>query len=195
MTLLADREFAEFWDKARPSSEMERIAAEHDRARKDLDKLQSQCGSVREVLWTSRHELDTQIKELGKEVARLKRQRTKARKELKDTINDTASRKSVICQSYAMASVPFPMVPLRSLKGPQPGVPEIVGVYFLWWQDEVEYVGMSVNLSQRVTLSHGRVRGAGQHVSWIEYDLNERKHAELFYIWLLRPKQNTEWQP
>lgn len=68
--------------------------------------------------------------------------------------------------------------------------PDKPGIYFCWRNSVCVYVGKSVNIQSRLR-SHNIV-GPHDDVSWLEFDEHEIHHAELFYIWLLRPSENSE---
>lgn len=70
------------------------------------------------------------------------------------------------------------------------GLPDVSGIYFLWKDGVVEYVGKSEKLNQRVVLkSHHRLR---EHhtISFVLIDKQDLNWAECWYIGVLRPKLN-----
>ncbi len=83
-------------------------------------------------------------------------------------------------------AVPPPMLNVGRIRQ---GIPEASGVYFVWEGDRVAYVGQSVNLSLRVTGSHGNIF-RGDKVSWLEFPLGQLNFAECFYIGTCRPIRN-----
>jgi hypothetical protein len=69
------------------------------------------------------------------------------------------------------------------------GIPRSPGVYFVWRDERIIYVGRSINLCQRVTLYHEKIQ-QGDHVSWLEFCLPDLNFAECFYIGVARPYLN-----
>lgn len=71
-------------------------------------------------------------------------------------------------------------------------IPSSPGVYFLWNHSLCVYVGKSVCLRNRLSC-HERVSGETL-ISYIELPLHEIHLQELYYIWLLRPRLNSQVQ-
>jgi hypothetical protein len=70
------------------------------------------------------------------------------------------------------------------------GLPESSGVYFV--RDEygdIVYVGQSINLSKRATLSHPNIFD-GEWVGYLEFPAATLLYAESFYIGVSRPPRN-----
>lgn len=73
-------------------------------------------------------------------------------------------------------------------------------VYFLIDQEEIVYVGCSVNYRSRIPV---HVRGAGwkkepkkfTHFSLIKVPMHSLYQVELFYIYKYRPKYNKQFLP
>lgn len=71
------------------------------------------------------------------------------------------------------------------------GLPESPGVYFLWCNNEVEYVGMSVRLNKRVRFPYHHVLRQDHLISFLNFeDQQAAFKAERWYIGLLQPKYN-----
>lgn len=69
-------------------------------------------------------------------------------------------------------------------------LPPRSGVYFIWELGErIVYVGQSINLNNRVRLSHQNIE-VGDWVSFVEVPTNELLFAEAYYIGTLRPRRN-----
>lgn len=64
------------------------------------------------------------------------------------------------------------------------------GVYFVWNNDKIQYVGKSVKLSGRLRAKSHHKLSLGDMVSWIEFGLDDLDYAEMFYIGTCRPPRN-----
>lgn len=84
-----------------------------------------------------------------------------------------------------MPNPPMPFGPICSVE-----IPKESGVYFGWENDVCTYVGKSTNLNSRLR-SHSVLKKT-TNVSWILLPPNKIHHAELYYIWTLKPPENGE---
>jgi len=66
----------------------------------------------------------------------------------------------------------------------------VTGIYFAFCGESCEYVGKSVNIPSRLK-AHNKVHD-DHGVCFIEMPEQDIHFAELYYIWLLRPKLNHE---
>lgn len=85
----------------------------------------------------------------------------------------------------------YPEVP-RQMIEPHPegkGLPEAAGVYFLWKDGAVDYVGQSTRLCNRLRPTHDVLR-SDHRISYVLVDPKHLLYAEAYYIGLLRPRQN-----
>jgi hypothetical protein len=103
-------------------------------------------------------------------------------------LREAASRRwSPMCDVHEMPVVPADGLPITNNRA----LPQESGVYFVWVGEVVVYVGESVNLSQRVVLSHPKVNAmAGEWASWVRCPYSDNFWWESFYIWLCRPERN-----
>ena len=69
------------------------------------------------------------------------------------------------------------------------GIPDKSGVYFLWDNDCLAYIGQSVCLSDRVHLGHEKSL-ATDCVTFVEVERDDLFFAEAFYIGIGRPFRN-----
>lgn len=85
----------------------------------------------------------------------------------------------------------YPPVPMsgRVPIAEEPSLPEASGVYFIWRDDVVQYVGQSINLSGRVKASHEHVL-PGESATYVLLPREELNFAESFYIGVCRPPRN-----
>ncbi len=68
-------------------------------------------------------------------------------------------------------------------------LPEQSGVYFVWSDGRVVYVGQSIRLCQRAKIGHERIK-ADDRLSWLEFPVLMLNFAEAFYIGVTRPVRN-----
>jgi len=123
----------------------------------------------------------------------------KAAKQIaKDRMRSTIEGINTLYAEHIYPPVPLaPMadIPSSSKKGSgripeeEGGIPECSGVYFIWSDGVVTYVGQSVSLAGRVVKSHERV-AEGDRVSWVPINKCDLDFAESFYIGILRPYRN-----
>jgi hypothetical protein len=68
---------------------------------------------------------------------------------------------------------------------------ETPGIYFLWGDSEIEYVGRANRIGKRISPSHHRLQ-PHHRVSIIEMPASESWVAECYYIWKYRPVLNGQ---
>jgi hypothetical protein len=91
-----------------------------------------------------------------------------------------------------IAGSQYPEIPLPTFK-PTPnasGLPSAPGIYFLWVDDVVEYVGQSIRLCDRLRLGMHHVLNERHRISVVFVDRKELTWAECYYIGALRPHRN-----
>lgn len=88
-------------------------------------------------------------------------------------------------------TVEYPTVPIATvpISLAVDALPETSGVYFVWYDDTVEYVGQAINLKNRVTERHERIFD-GDRVSWLEFPVFSLNFAESYYIGVTCPSRN-----
>jgi hypothetical protein len=92
---------------------------------------------------------------------------------------------------YAAAQIFFPPPPMPSAgAGEIHNFPNCSGVYFLYQENRLLYVGESVSLRKR--LAHHEHRGRFDSVGWLNCDPAQRKRLEAFYIGVLNPPLNHQ---
>lgn len=96
-----------------------------------------------------------------------------------------------LLKAIPMVDVEYPAVPRATIPAHEEGdgLPESSGVYFVWCDDEVVYVGQAVNLRNRVRLRHEQIC-SGDRVSWLEFPCAVLNYAEAFYIGIMCPSRN-----
>jgi ribosomal protein L24E len=89
------------------------------------------------------------------------------------------------------ARPPLPMIPADDCND----LPDGPGIYFVWENGRIVYVGKTVRLCQRCCFqSHDSIRRT-DHLSWLEYPKSELFFAECYYIGALRPERNKGHGP
>lgn len=85
----------------------------------------------------------------------------------------------------------YPLPPRPILKATEAmALPNGPGIYFIWGEGVIKYVGKSGRLLQRCTSAgHGRIYPE-DWLSWIEMPISDLHLAECFYIGTLRPERN-----
>lgn len=135
--------------------------------------------------------------------------RTVLRKEMADELRDarrklavlraehrTIAREKLRAANLAIVSVsevkPYPAVPPPRISAnvTGAGLPEVSGIYFVYRNGVLVYVGRSTNLRRRArTIGHQNIF-EGDDLGWLEFPLNALAYAEAFYIGLLAPARN-----
>ena len=70
------------------------------------------------------------------------------------------------------------------------GMPDYSGIYFVWENDIVVYVGRSIQISNRVRLDNHQNINKSDLLSFLPFNIDELMYAECFYIGLLKPVKN-----
>jgi hypothetical protein len=70
------------------------------------------------------------------------------------------------------------------------GLPSVPGIYFLWLNGQVEYVGQSVCIANRVRLGTHHVLHKEHTISYVLIDREKLMWAESYFIGILRPTKN-----
>ena len=147
-----------------------------------------------------------------------KETKAKARKELADELrsarnqlqrlkvkirNADALAKSKVQKYIAMewesaplcnliAGCSYPEVPRDFFEPTKEGleIPARPGIYFLWNGSDIEYVGQSINMSQRLRLGNHHILREHHRISFLLFDATELTWAENYYIGALRAPLN-----
>lgn len=94
---------------------------------------------------------------------------------------------------YDLHRAQYPQVPTENHIPPTQfgeGIPEIPGVYFLWDKGVVDYVGQSINLSNRLRLGSHHVMQPHHTITFIRAFAADLDWTESFYIGICRPDKN-----
>jgi excinuclease UvrABC nuclease subunit len=86
----------------------------------------------------------------------------------------------------------YPPPPNPIFKADQNGIglPQSSGIYFIWENEEIIYVGKSINLSNRVRFGSHHVLEENNLVSYVLIPKDQLTWAECHYIAMARPKKN-----
>ena len=116
------------------------------------------------------------IKELESRIAKLRRQCR--------TMEGYVER---LCLLHNMPPPPSEFVDPCELEG----IERFSGIYFLYNEKAIRYVGKSNNVPQRAGGKHEHKK-VGDKVAWLNFPKTEIDRVELFYIWLLAPQRNSQ---
>ena len=86
----------------------------------------------------------------------------------------------------------YPKVPAVAIKAARfkdSGLPGEAGIYFVWRNGCVVYVGQSISLRERATTLHENIE-EGDSLSWVTIDPRTLDFAECYYIGILQPQNN-----
>ena len=99
-------------------------------------------------------------------------------------------------QHYEYFQHPEPPKPILEATSNGAGLPRASGIYFVWSEGKIVYVGLSRNLAVRcrIGMKHSAIL-AGDWLSWLEEATPRLKMAEAFYIGTLKPKRNFPAKP
>lgn len=125
------------------------------------------------------------------------------RADLAAQLKRARDRLGVLREAYAKESTDWIMKTVSPIPGAYPdvpagrlqpskdgaGLPETSGIYFLWSDDTVEYVGQSIKLCNRVRIGHDRLR-KDHLISFVAVESRDLDWAECWYIGALRPRLN-----
>jgi integrase len=163
-----------------------------------LDVATTQARRVASALQAEREELDAAREKMRTEnLSRLTEELKDARASLSEVQESVRVAKGTVAHIYKAAPFPeaYPVVPTDSVVATKDGngLPNESGIYFVWSDEMVVYVGQSVNVSQRARFGHSCIR-PGDHISWLPCPKDHLNWAESFYIGLCRPIRNFGWR-
>lgn len=123
----------------------------------------------------------------------LKVERTKIAGDLKSTrqklrwLTKELNAVDSMCWQHHYPPVPKPIVQAGKLSE---AVPKTSGIYFVWSEGRVVYVGQSTNLFQRCGSVGHHAISFGEMISWLEQPVPRLNFAESFYIGITKPERN-----
>jgi len=96
------------------------------------------------------------------------------------------------CCSSGKNSLEYPEIPLpiKSLNSGELQLPIESGIYFLWKNNKIVYVGRAKNLQQRVKFGTHHVLRDDFMISFLIFPVEKIQFAESYYIGLLKPDMN-----
>jgi hypothetical protein len=122
----------------------------------------------------------------------LKRQQTE-RDALAQECRELRAELFMLVQSKRATSVGggYPPIPPPYLEPTKNGgnLPNEPGIYFVWSDSRIEYVGQAKVLSRRVTLQHDNIREADV-ISYLRFPVESLDFAECYYIGIAWPRRN-----
>lgn len=99
---------------------------------------------------------------------------------------------STVGQDCLYPAVPLPTV-LPHKEGA--GMPDAPGIYFLWKDDDIVYVGQSRRLCGRVKLGAHHILQPDHEISYVMLAAHELTWAECYYIGTVKPRENFGGRP
>jgi predicted DNA-binding transcriptional regulator AlpA len=128
----------------------------------------------------------------NKKLGIINKELSKKEKELK-ILNKKISELQISLSRYS-ALAPYPDIPLPSITPKNSQYPDLKnksGIYFIWLDGIIMYVGQSTNLDQRLRFkSHSQIKSKEERISVLLFDSEILKWAEFYYIGLARPMRN-----
>lgn len=170
------------------------LRADIQRLESELKEITQSRDKLKEDLVCAKKEAKQEEDRLRGEMARVRsRAKTEAIKLRQSVCNfsavkDIVAFRGVACgdeESLQYPDVPGPMCPCSEAATK---APPCSGIYFLWWDGVVSYVGQSISVRSRLS-NHEKLPHA-DYVSWVEIDLSQLDFAECWYIGLLKPPLN-----
>jgi hypothetical protein len=102
-------------------------------------------------------------------------------------------RAEMAAAQFAAQPTPWPAVPAPTASPvankSDSELPASSGVYFVWREGVVVYVGQSICLANRTVLSHERIE-KDDIIGWVEVERESLNFAESYYIALCKPRLN-----
>jgi hypothetical protein len=183
--------FGRYWDyKKHLETALFKAVRKHCRLLVDAAATSDAKGNAYQEAETIRVKARVKAAILGKEIRRkLAAELRTSRTTLKKIRRDIAALLPVAnadCLAHKYNEVPGPVVEASRFGE---GVPSCSGIYFVWNDGRVVYVGKSSRLAGRCTLAHHAI-AEGDWLSWVEFPLTMLNFAECFYIGALKPIRN-----
>ena len=127
-------------------------------------------------------------KELSAELKNGKKKLREINKRIEElSMQYTAIQKCSNINNQGYPDVPPPMVEINT-EGE--GLPSTSGIYFIWDNGIIVYVGQSIKLSQRLRLYGHHAIKSGEWISYVEIEKYDLHFAESYYIGTVRPIRN-----
>jgi hypothetical protein len=133
--------------------------------------------------------------------AEMKVERLSARTQLAKELLQARARLSALrsritalqfCETTAEANNKYPSPPAPTVRAHKDGVglPSGSGIYFLWNEGQIAYVGQSICLIKRLRLGNHHAMIDGDEISYVEMEREKLTWAECFYLGALSPPRN-----
>jgi hypothetical protein len=132
------------------------------------------------------------LKTLKKKITELKKEITGLNREINEKGVKLAQQHERLLGLFKAESTVFPLPPPPSIEvsfSKEMPLPSSSGVYFLWLDGCIDYVGQSVSLIARLRPSHGVLREEHM-ISYLRFSTADLDFAESYYIGVLRPPRN-----
>jgi len=139
---------------------------------------------------TSRKNMATQLRNARKRLVSLWTIIKNAEAEAQKIIAHHIEKKSMMEEGISTSQYPYPPFGYLVPTDKGEGLPQKSGIYFIWLNEEIRYVGLSVSLSNRCRLNGHHILKNTDRISYLLFARHELKWAESFYIGTLRPVAN-----
>ncbi len=160
------------------------LAKELQAARNRLGQLKAALSTTEQVI--HQQALEYEKAERDRMAQNLRVMRTTYRT-LRDRYTQLHQHISVPLDAHAWPAIPGPII---SASHPSAVLPDVSGVYFLWVDSTIEYVGRAVRLSDRLRLGSHHILRKEHAISWVAIDPGSLAWAESYYIGVVRPPLN-----
>jgi len=130
----------------------------------------------------TRYELSIALRIALKDNRNLKKQVLSLKKQIESNVKHISNFLSVPYIPSAMMLVPDKTLDLDAL-------PDLPGIYFIWHDEKIVYVGQSICLANRVHLGHLNCK-LNDMVSWLVFPIKDLDWFEHLYIGMCRPSRN-----
>lgn len=196
------RECDRILSAAKVKPDVHKLIAEIKRRRKEArsllaDELRSSKNKLKALQWKIENaevEASRLVREkenlMRKDVAqRLKTGREKL-KRLNQNYNDLSETWADNC--FQTKGEQYPPIPSPQINpdGQGAGLPRTSGIYFLWDENEIVYVGQARRLCDRLRLGGHHVMTKNHRISFVFTKPHELNWAECYYIGIAKPRLN-----
>ena len=199
---VAIRECDKILSAAKVKPDVHKLIVEIKRRRKEArsllaDELKSSKNRLRTLQWiigNAEIEAKRLVKEkeilMRKDVSqRLKsgREKLKLLHEKYDSLSETWANNHSQVKDKQYPAIPLPQID-PDKRGA--GLPRVSGIYFLWDEGKVVYVGQAKKLCDRLRLGSHHILTKNHRISFLFVNQNELTWAECYYIGIARPRLN-----
>jgi len=187
---------------AKVKPDVHKLITEIKRRRKEArsllaDELRSSKNKLKALQWKIEN-AEAEASRLVREKEALMRkdvaQRLKTGREKLKLLNQNYNRVSETWadNSFQTKDEQYPPIPSPQINpdGQGSGLPRASGIYFLWDENEIVYVGQARRLCDRLRLGGHHVMTKNHRISFVFAKPHELNWAECYYIGITKPRLN-----